>query len=109
MAPDHLGVAHAVAVPGLTPGVELKPAHDELSQPVPVIFIAGACNKVASIYVASSYDNLSTGQRHWRVVNLALRVIPEAELLHKLLPSDNSLPIFSERKYKVILISHHHA
>ena len=42
MAPDHLGVAHAVAVPGLTPGVELKPAHDELSQPVPVIFIAGA-------------------------------------------------------------------
>ena len=46
MAPDHLRVAHAVAVPGLTPGVELEPAHDELSQPVPVIFIAGACNKV---------------------------------------------------------------
>jgi len=31
------------------------------------------------------------------VVNLALRVIPEAQLLHKLLPGDNSLPIFSAK------------
>ena len=45
MAPDHLSVAHAVAVPGLTPGVQLKPAHDELSQPVPVIFKAGVCKQ----------------------------------------------------------------
>ena len=46
VTPDHLSVAHAVAVPSLAPGVELKPAHDELPQPVPVIFIAGACNRV---------------------------------------------------------------
>ena len=43
MSPDHLSVAHAVAIPDLTPGVQLKPAHDELSQPVPVIFKAGVC------------------------------------------------------------------
>ena len=43
MAPDHLRRAHAVAVPDLTTGVQLKPAHDELSQPIPVIFKAGVC------------------------------------------------------------------
>jgi len=68
-----------VAVPGLAPRVELKPAHDELPQPVPVIFIAGAW------------------QRHRRVVNLPLRVIPETQLLHKLLPGDDSLTIFSAK------------
>ena len=43
--PNNLRPAHAPRVPGLLPGSQLQPRHQELPQTVPVILETGACEE----------------------------------------------------------------